>query len=186
MTEADTIARCQRGDGAALLELFTGHREGAYRYCVGMLGDRQDALEIVQEAFLAAMRGIKRLDPERGFAGWFYGIVRHLCLATLRQRRPRTSPDLLINIAAPDDSPEARASHSERRRALARCLDELTANQREVIVLRELEGHSYREIAERLEIPEGTVMSRLYDARRALARAMRRHPVLGLGTEDER
>ena len=179
MSETETILRCQRGDRAAFQELFGGYRDGAYRFSIGMLGSRQDALDIVQDAFLAAFRGIKRLEPERGFAGWFHGILRHLCLAQLRQRRPTADPDVLDRVSDNGPSPEAQVADRERRAALLECLDRLTERQREVLVLRELEGLAYREIAARLEVPTGTVMSRLYDARRAMAAVLRDHPSLG-------
>lgn len=183
MSEADTILRCQQGDHGAFQELFGGYRDSAYRFSVGMLGSRQDALDIVQEAFLAAFRGIRRLDPERGFAGWFHGILRHLCLAQLRQRRPAADPEVLTRVSTDEPSPEAAAASRERREALVGCLGRLTEVQREVLVLRELEGRAYREIADRLDVPLGTVMSRLYDARRALAAQLTQHPTLGSEVE---
>jgi RNA polymerase sigma-70 factor (ECF subfamily) len=183
MSEVETILRCQRGDRDAFQELFGGYRDGAYRFSIGMLGSPQDALDIVQEAFLAAFRGIGRLDPERGFAGWFHGILRHLCLAQLRQRRPAADPDVLVRAPADGPSPEAEVAQREHRAALSECLMRLTEVQREVLVLRELEGLAYREIADRLDVPIGTVMSRLYDARRALAAVLREHPTLGSEVE---
>lgn len=178
MSEAATILRCQQGDRAAFVDLFSGYRGRAYRYCAGMLGSPQDAMDVVQEAFLVAFRGIRRVDPEQGFAGWFHGILRHLCLASLRHRRAELSPDLLTRVRDPGPSPESQTADAERRRAVAGCLTRLTPVQREAILLREFEGLSYTEIAERLEVPVGTVMSRLYDARRALVHVMREHPAL--------
>jgi len=176
MSEAATVLRCQQGDRAAFVDLFSGYRASAYRYCAGMLGSPDDAMDVVQEAFLVAFKGIRRVDPERGFAGWFHGILRHLCLATLRHRRTVLNPDLLSRISDPGPSPESQTADAERREVVARCLDQLTSVQREVILLREFESLSYREIAERLDVPIGTVMSRLYEARRALVREMREHP----------
>jgi RNA polymerase sigma-70 factor (ECF subfamily) len=160
------------------VDLFTGYRTSAYRYCAGMLGSPEDAMDVVQEAFLVAFKGIRRVDPERGFGGWFHGILRHLCLATLRHRRAELNPDLLTRLTDPGPSPESQTADAERCSAVARSLTNLTAVQREVIVLREFEGLSYREIAQRLEVPIGTVMSRLYEARRALARELRAEPAL--------
>lgn len=178
MSEAATVLRCQQGDRAAFVDLFAGYRGSAYRYCAGMLGSPEDAMDVVQEAFLVAFKGIRRVDPERGFGGWFHGILRHLCLATLRHRRAELNPDLLTRVADPGPSPESQTLGAERRSVVARCLTKLTPVQREVVVLRELEGLSYREIAERLDVPIGTVMSRLYEARRALARELRADPAL--------
>lgn len=181
MSEAATVIRCQQGDRAAFVDLFTGYRQGAFRYCAGMLGSPDDAMDVVQEAFLVAFKGIRRVDPERGFAGWFHGILRHLCLATLRHRRAELNPDLLTRIADSRPSPESETAATERRAVVARCLTRLTPVQREAIVLREFEGLAYAEMAERLEVPIGTVMSRLYEARRALARELRAQP--GLDSE---
>jgi RNA polymerase sigma-70 factor (ECF subfamily) len=176
--EAELMSRCRRGEPAAFTALFREFRDPAYRYCLGMVGRPEDARDIVQEAYLAALHGIRRLDPERGFAGWFYGILRHLCFATLKGRRCEVPAEQLEWEPSPEKGPEAQAHEDERRRALAACLAELTATQREVLVLRELEGLAYREIAERLEVPMGTVMSRLYEARKALARVAAKHPAL--------
>jgi len=177
MSEADLIRRCRLGETGAFLELFQDYRDPAYRYCVGMVGNPEDARDIVQDAYLAAIRGIKRLDPGRGFAGWFYGILRHLCVATLKGRKVELAPETL-RWEAEASCPEDEATQDERRRALASCLSQLTETQREVLLLREMEGLAYRDIAERLDVPMGTVMSRLYDARRALAKVASSHPAL--------
>jgi len=177
MNETETILQCQAGDSSAFGQIFSSYRDGAYRYCLGMVGSNADALDIVQEAFTAAFKGIGRLDATRGFAGWFYGILRHLCLATLRQHKQTSKPEILERLADAGPSPEAGLQLSERRSALVSGLDQLTPLQREVIVMRELEGHTYDQIAQQLDVPMGTVMSRLYDARRALARIIKRNPV---------
>lgn len=176
--EPTLIRRAQNGDRRSLAALFQNYRGGAYRYCLGMLGDPQESSDIVQEAFEAAFRGLPRLQFERGFGGWFYGILRHLCLASLKQNKHRTSGETLAQLQAPDPSPESHVADRRQRQALAECLAQLTPKQREIIVLRELEGLSYREMAQRLELPEGTIMSRLYDARRALRHLIVKHPRL--------
>jgi RNA polymerase sigma-70 factor (ECF subfamily) len=181
MSEADLVQRCRHGDQEAFLALFQSYRAPAYRYCVGMVGSAEDARDIVQEAYLTALHGLKRLDESRGFGGWFYGILRHLCLATLKGRKAELPAESLRWEQAQQEpaGPDVQVGADERRRALAACLSQLTETQREVLVLRELEGLAYREIAERLDVPVGTVMSRLYDARRALGRLVAAHPVLG-------
>lgn len=177
--ESELVQRCRLGEPGAFTALFREYRDPAYRYCLALVGSTEDARDIVQEAYLAALHGIRRLDPERGFAGWFYGILRHLCFATLKGRRVVQVPEEELEWEpSPDKGPEAVAHEDERRRALAACLSELTATQREVLLLREIEGLAYREISERLDVPMGTVMSRLYEARKALARVAARHPAL--------
>ena len=175
MNESETIRKCQRGDSQAFVELFQSYRDGAYRYCLVMVGSHHESLDIVQEAFLAAFRGIDRLEAENGFAGWFFGIVRHLCYGTLRQRKTSVGEEVLTSLSSSTPSPEISATESERRRALAKSLEQLTHKQREVIILRSFEELSYDEIAQRLDVPIGTVMSRLYDARRALKRLLHNH-----------
>jgi RNA polymerase sigma-70 factor, ECF subfamily len=176
METTDYIARCKQGDKKAFVSLFRGHKDQAYRYCLGMVGSHQDAVDIVQDAFLAAYQGIGRIDSDRGFTGWFFGILRHLCLATLRGRKHQGTDEIFRYIPSDDPGPEKEVQKKERAAALRECLDQLTLLQREVIVMREFEGLEYQIIAQRLEVPMGTVMSRLYDARKALSRLLRNHP----------
>jgi RNA polymerase sigma-70 factor (ECF subfamily) len=151
-----------------------------YFAALGLTGSHEDAMDLSQEAFLRALRASRRLDPERPFYPWLYGILRRLCLNHLRDGRARSAKMKEAGSWLVDDArdraavagPERSAEREELRRRLATAIAELSPVQREAIVLREFEGLRYAEIAALLEIPEGTVMSRLYAARRTLAAAL--------------
>ncbi|MFO7588696.1 MAG: RNA polymerase sigma factor [Gemmatimonadota bacterium] len=174
------MARARNGDAAAFGELVRRHMRRAYLVSLGLVGSHEDALDLSQEAFARALRASRTLDPERPFYPWLYGILRRLCLNHLRDRRSRRArlaeagawlaDEARTRAAAAD--PGREAEREELRRRLAEAIGRLPPEQREVLVLREFEGLRYAEIAELLGIPDGTVMSRLYAARRRLAAAL--------------
>jgi RNA polymerase sigma-70 factor (ECF subfamily) len=152
----------------------------AYFAALGLVGTRDDALDLSQEAFARAFRARRTLDPERPFYPWLYQILRRLCFNFLRDRRTRAralerASDWLVaraSVQATGDDPAAALERAERRRRIAEAIAALPVHEREVLVLREFEGLRYREIARLADIPVGTVMSRLYTARRRLAEAL--------------
>ncbi len=180
LTESVLMAGARDGDGAAFGELVRRHMRRAYFAALGLTGSHEDALDLSQEAFTRALRASARLDPQRPFYPWLYGILRRLCLNHLRDRRTRANKlegagSWLADAARERSaaaSPDRAAEREELRRRLAAAIGGLSPIQREVIVLREFEGLRYAEIAGLLGVPEGTVMSRLYAARRALAAAL--------------
>jgi len=148
-----------------------------YYAALGMVGSPQDAEDLSQEAFARAFRARARLDPERPFYPWMYQILRRLCYnytrdtSSRRRKMERAGGWLVAQAtarAAADDPERVRATDALRER-LERAISELPPAQREVFVLKEFEGLKYREIAELLDVPIGTVMSRLYAARQRLA-----------------
>lgn len=179
-SEALLMERASRGDSSAFGELVRRNMRRAYRAALGLVGSPDDALDLSQDAFVRALKHAGKLDPERPFYPWYYAILRRLCFNFLRDRKNRqrlldeTGTWLAEDLAGggSEESPEGRLRREEARQVVARALSGLPEAQREVLVLREFEGLKYREIAELLEIPEGTVMSRLYTARRALADAL--------------
>lgn len=181
MTESEggLIRRAQAGDANAFGELVERHMRRTYFAALALVGRREDALDLSQEAFARAFRARRTIDPDRPFYAWLYQILRHLCFNFLRDRRTRT---LTLEAAASwlaDDAadrgprdPAAEYERAEARRAVAAAIGELPAREREVLALREFEGLSYADIAELAGIPVGTVMSRLYSARQRLAQAL--------------
>ena len=122
----------------------------------------------MQEAFIDAFRALKRFDVSRRFYPWFYVILRNCCYksAASRKRRETDNLETVEILAQPESlSPEDGI-------ALENALLELTAEERELITLRHLDGLSYEELSERLDIPQGTVMSRLYNVRKKLRKKM--------------
>jgi RNA polymerase sigma-70 factor (ECF subfamily) len=180
MPESALMALASRGDEAAFGELVRRNMRRAYFSALGLTGSHEDALDLSQEAFTRALRASRRLDPERPFYPWLYGILRRLCLNHLRDGRARsakleTAGSWLVDEArerAAETGPENSTEREELRRRVAVAIEALTPIQREALLLREFEGLRYAEIAALLEVPEGTVMSRLYAARKALAAAL--------------
>lgn len=180
MTEATLMSRARDGDAHAFGELVRRHMRRAYFACLGLVGSHDDALDLSQEAFTRALRASSRLDPERPFYPWLYGILRRLCLNHLRDGRNRREKLVEAGAWLQDEArdrasrsnPARAAERDELRQRLATAIESLPPVQREVLVLREFEGLRYREIADLLEVPEGTVMSRLYAARNGLAAAL--------------
>jgi len=182
------MERARAGDRDAFGELVSRYMRRAYYAALGLLGSHDDALDTSQEAFARAFRARGSLDPERPFYPWLYQIVRRLCFNVTRDRRTRrtrlseATPWLVEEARqrSASDDPARQAERQELRERLEREIDRLPPHERETLVLREFEGLRYREIAELLGIPIGTVMSRLYSARRALATALGES---GLGEE---
>jgi len=171
------VLKAQAGDREAFGELVARYMRRAYYAALGLTGSHDDALDLSQEAFVRAYRARASLDPDRPFYPWLYQIVRRLCFNMQRDRRTRrrrmeeATPWLQdqAGARAAASDPARSAERSELRGRLELAIDKLPEREREVLVLKEFEGLRYREIAELLGIPIGTVMSRLYTARRNLA-----------------
>lgn len=175
--EAILVRRARAGETAAFGELVSIYMQRCYYVALGMVGSPQDAEDLSQEAFVRAFRARDRLDPDRPFYPWLYQILRRLCFnftrdTSARRRKLEYAGGWLVaeakSRAAADDPERARATDALRER-LEREIAELSPTQREVFVLKEFQGLKYREIAELLDVPIGTVMSRLYAARQRLA-----------------
>lgn len=146
----------------------------ALRASVGWLGDEQDAREAVQDAVVRAWQARDAFDPTRPFGPWFYRIVRNACFDALDRRKVRRTGDPAALDSAVDPAPDAleRMGVRDAQRALHAALALLPEHHREILVLRHFQDLTYAEIGQRLELADGTVMSRLYRARQALARAL--------------
>lgn len=170
-SDQELIARCQRGDRGAFEPLFRRYRDRAYDFALGFVGSPDDALDLTQEAFVRAYRALGRFRPGAPFEPWFFRILRNLCLNAIRRRKTwQTVPWEAIGepSASPYESPSRSVEQKEIRAAVWAALGELTPDQREIVILKEFQDRSYKEIAEILGCPLGTVMSRLYYARQAL------------------
>lgn len=175
--ESPLVERARGGDAAAFGALVERHMRRAYHLALGLVGSPEDALDLSQDAFVRAFRARRTLESGRAFYPWYYQILRRRCFNFLRDRRRRrgrlegASPWLVEAAAqrAAAGRPDRAAELAALRARLARAIDGLPEHEREVFVLREFEELRYREIAELAGIPIGTVMSRLYSARRRLA-----------------
>ena len=164
MDDSVAIKRCKAGDKDAFRYLVERYQIEAMGHALAILAEREDALDAVQEAFLDAYQALGKFDMSRQFYPWFYTILRNRCFKLLVRRRKNVGlslDDALILAAVSEAS-------GENRLALELALRELSPAERELLTLKHLDGLSYDELAERLQIPRGTVMSRLFYARKRL------------------
>jgi RNA polymerase sigma-70 factor (ECF subfamily) len=175
--DRELILRAQRGDGGAFRELVERHRRRAFAIAVGLVRDEEDALEIVQEAFLRVYRGLYAFNGAASFFTWLYRIVKNLSIDLMR--RPAWQRELALDeVEAGFDAclDEADPGDMLRRREIAEriaaALEALPPYHRGVIVMREVEGMSYEEMARAMGVSKGTIMSRLFHARKKLQRAL--------------
>lgn len=179
VTEMRLVASATAGDRGARQELFTCHREAAYRVAYRITGRAEDALDVVQDSFIAAFAKLDRFQGESGFRTWLLRIVTNRALDFLRARKVRlaipldtvgdgAAPTPAARTAGRIDAPSAPAETRELGERLRQAVETLPAEQRAVFSLYATGEMTYGEIAEVLGIPIGTVMSRLYHARRRL------------------
>jgi len=165
--------------GAEWFEQVVIHyQRRAFFAALGFLGNPEDAREASQEAFARAYRALPRYDTARPFYPWYYRILRNLCLDRIQRRKKAPFPSEHIERAATSPStllgrsPEASTISTRAQLRVQRCIDELSVDHREIVYMRHYQDLSYEEMAEALDVPVGTVMSRLYRARAALRRLL--------------
>lgn len=172
--EVDLIRRCQAGDKEAFGAIVKRYAGAACGAASLLLGNYEEALEASQDAFVRAWRHIRRFDLKRDFHAWYFGILRNICVDRLR-RRPKVRTVQLSDVHAqrsPESGPVLLAERSERHDRIWRAILELPESLREMIVMSHFQHMSYKQMADCLGIPIGTVMSRLYRARQALRRKL--------------
>lgn len=167
MTEAELVKEVLAGHSEAFGEIFARHRERAFGLAFQYLRNREEAKDAVQDSFIKAFQNLKTFNIERDFGAWFMTIVRNRAIDLIR-RRKKVSPDGLPPVIR-DPRAIKKAESGVVRSEIWEALEQLSTEHREIVFLKDYQGHSYREIAEILEIPLGTVMSRLHHARRNLA-----------------
>ncbi len=176
-TDTALVMDIKAGNKTALGKLVERHKKLAYRFALGLVGNKDDAYDISQEAFLRVYRSADTYDSQQPFLPWFYTIISNLCRTWLKRRSRRDNrmvdvddaSYLLVDYANPETSLERKEIVGKLRQALM----QLPFDDREIIMLQHFRGMSYEEIAGLLGIPRGTVMSRLYYARKKLADLMR-------------
>ena len=172
--ESEVLVAAARGDRKAFGQLVRAYQRRAYAAAYSLVGNRDDALELSQDAFVKAFKAMKRFDLTMPFYPWLHRIVRNTSLNHLKKkkRRGESSLDQMMESGFdahdPGYSPDDSASRVELLRHIHRAMGELTPEQQEILRLRHFMELSYGEIATSLEIPQGTVMSRLHGARKKL------------------
>lgn len=182
------VARAQRGDADAFGELVARYRGRMYQVAYGVVSHHETAMDLTQEAFLRAYQSLGAFRGEAKFSTWLRRIVTNVCLDHLRKSERRTvfasyddsrgegddDPDGL-RLTGTLEPPDARVARKELGCAILEALQNLTPEQRAAIVLREVEGMSYEEIATTMDCAVGTVMSRLHYARKRLRSLLTEH-----------
>jgi len=180
--EGDLVIRACRGDECARDELARRHLRGAFIFALQLVGNRDDAMDIAQDAMLRFFTTLHRFDPARPVRPWLLRIVRNRVYDLHRRQKIRRHDSLdrisedgrKFEVADLEVDLERDAERAQLRSHLWRSLGELTARQREILVLRDYQDLTYAEIARALDIPMGTVMSRLHAARKHLRRILQK------------
>ena len=177
------LESARKGERSAFDFIVQRYMRRAYFASLSLVGNHEDARDLSQDAFWRAFQHLESFDLERPFYPWFYRILRNLCINHIRRKSRR---GFHLSIDAPIEEggievvngspgPSAVVAEDEALRALWGEVQRLGPEQREIIVLREFEDLSYKQIAERLEVPIGTVMSRLHTARRTLKKRLEKY-----------
>lgn len=187
------VEKAQSGDKRAFRALVERHQAGAFSVAVRLLRDEQEAREVVQEAFVRAYRKLDQFEGSSAFFTWLYRIVTNIAIDHRRRpgRRIHESLEASLDdeerpiqlVAPPEHDPGEAVRRQEIGARIQEALDALPPYHRAVILMREVDGLSYQEMAEAMNVSKGTIMSRLFHARQKLQRALvdcyREH----LGTE---
>lgn len=178
--DALVIERVKRGETAAFGELVRKYQDRIFNTCWRLCGNLEDAKDLTQDAFLKALEGLSGFRYQSAFYTWLFRVAVNLALSHRRgsQRRKAVALDdagggqaaELMRRAADHEEPGEQAALNHK---LVRALDSLDEDQRAVLVLRDVEGFDYNQIADILDVPQGTVKSRLFRARMAMRDAIR-------------
>jgi len=186
--DGELVDRARAGDATAFRTLFERYHRRAYALACGVVRNPEDALDVVQEAFIKAHRHLEKFEGSSSFYTWLYRIVMNLAIDHLRKHKRAKHVDFNDAIAHDGDgggvgedallprilgqNPGKSMIRKEIRDQIGRALDELSDNHRAVLVMRELEGLTYEEMALAMECSKGTIMSRLFHARRNMQKKL--------------
>ena len=168
------LKRAQKGDVTAFEELMAAQESRMYAISLRMMGNREDAQDCAQEAMVRIYRAMGSFKGQSSLATWIYRITMNTCLDELRRRKVRrvTSLDTLVEAGwapvDPGDTPEEYGMRSEKQAALSAAIQSLPADMRAAVVLRDIKGYSYDEIADILDANVGTIKSRISRGREKL------------------
>ncbi len=181
------VARVLGGERDAFRELVERHQARVFGLAKSLLRNHADAADIAQEAFVRAYGNLQRYRAEGSFTAWIAKITNNLAIDFLRRRKIQASDELTDNLSEPEDGhagtlasqvpadPQTATLRRELGAELEKALRRLPEKHRSILVLREIEGLSYQELSEALEIPVGTVMSRLFHSRAKMQEMLRNY-----------
>lgn len=180
--ENQLIQEAKAGNLTAFEKLISSYEKKIYNYCLRMTNNREDAEDLTQEVFIRVYNSLKRFRGNSQLSTWIYRIAHNVCidryrkakLTTISLSQPKGPDDEReMDLPANNSSPEEEAMRMELKKHLLKSISELQPKYRSVIVLRDIQDHSYEEIAEILQLPLGTVKSHISRARAALRQAVR-------------
>ena len=174
MEDIELVGLCQKGDTNAFDRLFYKYRDKIYRTAFRMINNPEDALDLTQEIFLKAYKNISKYNFKSEFSTWLYRLAINLCIDELRKRK--NSNEVLMDSIPENliysDTPEDIILSEEQESLIWKALNSLKEKERVVIVLREMEGLSYEEIANVLKCSLGRVKSRIHESREKFKKAL--------------
>jgi RNA polymerase sigma-70 factor (ECF subfamily) len=199
-SDLEAVTRAVEGDHEAFRVLVERYQGRAYGLALRVMRDEEQAKDVVQEAFLKAYRSLDRFEGRSSFYTWFYRVVMNLCIdAKRRQPSGRmvewdesqaleapagTGLDAVDPARQQASGPAGDLERAELRDTIGRAIEALPDDARQTLMLREVDGLSYSEIAKSLGVPKGTVMSRLHHARRRLRALLAEQGVQDPGEEE--
>lgn len=182
MTEQELVTRAKAGDDEAFAQLMRDNEKRIYNLTLRMTGNPEDAMDLAQEAFLNAWRGLKFFKGDSAFSTWVYRLASNACIDHLRRKKRRQDISVPMPVDEEDDTapeipderfqPEQELERQELRRTVAAGLEQLSDEHRQVLVMREINGLSYQEIGDILDLEAGTVKSRIARARNSLRKIL--------------
>lgn len=175
-TERRTIDRAKKGDRAAIAELVRAYQRPLEMFLFRMCGKPELAEDIAQEAFVRVIKSLHRFDERFRFSTWLFTIGKRLLVNAMQKMRPVPQSELVEHRAGTAGTPDAELAEVERSGSVTRmvgvALDALVSPQKEIILLFHQQGWSVQRISEELSMPEGTVKSHLFRARRRMLEAI--------------
>jgi len=186
--DAEIVSFCKKGNVDAFEELVRKHQKKMLNIAFRMIGNYEDACEIVQDAFVSAYKAIKHFEEKARFSTWLYTIVVNLSRNRLNQLKiknsreafsmddpvPTDSSEFAVELASSEPSVLEKLEKRDVQKKVQVCIDSLDNEFKEVIILRDMQGFSYDEISDMLKMPGGTVKSRLFRAREMLRDCLKR------------
>ncbi|NOX88398.1 MAG: RNA polymerase sigma factor [Calditrichaeota bacterium] len=174
VSDREAVEACLRGETEMYRHIVERYKERAYYMALMFTKNHEDALDLSQEAFYRAYRSLGDFDSSRSFYSWFYRILKNLCINFVNKHKRTVRMDETMQqiFRDWDDYPDEVFEKNERSEIIWKALSQLNEKDREIIVMKDFNEFSYQEIADALEIPLGSVMSRLYYARKRLLKKL--------------
>jgi len=186
-SDSDLIARCLRKDNSAWDAIVVRYQRKVFHIAYKFTGKHDEAEDLTQDVFIKLFRSLDKFNRDADFSTWLSSVARNYCIdhyrASKREREVLVEDLVAFDLApaSPGSNPHRALEDRDRRSFLRRGLESLPAKLREAVVLRDLQGLSYQEMADQLQLPEGTVKSRINRGREELSRLLLRAQQPGRG-----